>query len=117
MTDSYGLSGEDRAIIREILGQAGDKIEAVSVFGSRAQGTYRPNSDIDLVLFGKVDDPLCARLSTLFRESSLSISVDVKSYDSIAYTPLRAHIDQAARPLFVRTELGLEEATALGALQ
>jgi uncharacterized protein len=115
MTDRFGLCEEDRALIREILGTASGRIEAVSVFGSRARGDYRRNSDIDLVLFGAVDEAVCARLGTLFRESRLPISVDLKSYDSIAYAPLRAHIDQVAQPLLVHTDRGLEDAAAPGA--
>jgi uncharacterized protein len=117
MTDRFGLKPEERELLRGILSVAADRIEAVSVFGSRAQGNYRPNSDIDLVLFGEVDDALCARLSTVFKESRLAISVDLKSYATIAYPLLRSHIDQVAKPLFVRTALGLEESTASGAIE
>lgn len=82
-------------------------IDRVAVFGSRATGRYRPNSDLDLVLYGSADAADCDRLWTLFQESSLPFSVDVVSYAAIDSPPLRAHIDAVARPLFVRTENGL----------
>jgi Predicted nucleotidyltransferases len=110
VSERFGLGDSDRELLRLILATAQDRIESVAVFGSRAQGTQRPNSDIDLVLYGDVDAMLCARLGSLFRESRLAISVDVLGYDGIAYAPLRAHIDRTARPLFVRTAKGLEDA-------
>lgn len=108
MSTAFGLTCAERDLLREILATACDRIERVAVFGSRASGKQRPNSDLDLVLYGSADEAVCARLQTLFQESRLPFSVDVKSYDSINYPPLRAHIDAAARTLFVRSGSGLE---------
>ncbi|CAK8718427.1 Polymerase nucleotidyl transferase domain-containing protein [Candidatus Electronema halotolerans] len=109
MSDAFGLNKAQRALVREILLTAKDRIEQVAVFGSRAQGRQRHNSDLDLVLYGSADEAVCDRLWTLFQESCLPFSVDVQSYASIKYPPLRAHIDAVARPWFVRTSQGLEE--------
>ena len=109
MSGLFGLNEAQRVLIREILSAAQDSISQVAVFGSRAQGRQRQNSDLDLVLYGTADEAVCARLWTLFHESSLPFSVDVQSYAAIKYPPLRAHIDAVARPWFVRTEQGLEE--------
>ena len=107
MSDDFGLNDEQRALILEILSTAQDSIEQVAVFGSRTQGRHRQNSDLDLVLYGSVDEAVCDRLWTLFHESRLPFAVDVISYDVTTYVPLRAHIDAVARPLFVHTEHGL----------
>jgi len=107
MSDDFGLSADALEIVREILNTAGDRIERVAVFGSRAAERQKPNSDLDLVLYGSADDAVCDRLWTLFHESRLPFSVDVKSYGELHYSPLRAHIDQTARPLFVRMKDGL----------
>ncbi|MGI2324357.1 MULTISPECIES: nucleotidyltransferase family protein [unclassified Methylococcus] len=107
MSDDFGLSAEALEIVRGILNTAGDRIERVAVFGSRAAGRYKPNSDLDLVLYGSADDAVCDRLWTLFQESSLPFSVDIKSYGDIQHPPLRAHIDQTARTLFVRKDADL----------
>ena len=108
MKNHFGLSKESLEIVRKILSTAEDKIERVEVFGSRATGLQRPNSDLDLVIYGSVDDAICDRLWTLMQESSLPFSVDVKSYENLHYPPLQAHIDAVARPLFIRTDDGLE---------
>ena len=107
MTDDFGLSNEQRTLIREILTTAQEHIERVAVFGSRAQGRHRQNSDLDLVIYGPADEAICDRLWTLFHESCLPFSVDIVNYSTIIYPLLRAHIDAVARPLFVRTEHGV----------
>ena len=107
MSDPFGLTADHRDLLRDILATSGDRIDRVAVFGSRATGRYRPNSDLDLVLYGSADAAVCDRLWTLFQESPLPFSVDVVSYAAIDSPPLRAHIDAVARPLFVRTENGL----------
>ena len=107
MSDPFGLTADHRDLLRDILATAGDRIDRVAVFGSRATGRYRPNSDLDLVLYGSADAAVCDRLWTLFQESSLPFSVDVVSDAAIDSSPLRAHIDAVARPLFVPTGTGL----------
>ncbi|MCI5217784.1 MAG: nucleotidyltransferase domain-containing protein [Candidatus Electrothrix sp. LOE2] len=107
MKDDFGLNNKQRKLIREILLTAQDSIERVAVFGSRAQGRHRANSDVDLVIYGSADETVRDRLWTLFHESRLPFAVDVISYSTITYAPLRAHIDAVARPLFVRAEHGL----------
>ena len=107
MSDPFGLTADHRDLLRDILATSGDRIDRVAVFGSRATGRYRPNSDLDLVLYGSADAADCDRLWTLFQESSLPFSVDVVSDAAIDSSPLRAHIDAVARPLLVRTDTGL----------
>lgn len=107
MSDQFGLSATEQEKLREILNTAAERIERVAVFGSRATGRYRPNSDLDLVLYGNVDEASCDRLWTALQESSLPFSVDIVSYAAITNPALRAHIDAVARPIFIHTELGL----------
>lgn len=106
MKEMFGLSAAQQDVLREILNAEGKGVERVAVFGSRATGRQRPNSDLDLVLYGDIDEAVCARLWTLFQESSLPFSVDVKSYAAINHPPLRTHIDAVSRPLFVRSGTG-----------
>ncbi len=109
MSEIFGLNDAQRVLVQEILLTAQDHIEQVAVFGSRAQGKQRQNSDLDIVLYGSADEAVCDRLWTLFHESSLSCAVDVTIYAAIKHPPLRAHIDAVARLWFVRTEQGLKE--------
>lgn len=100
--DRFGLSPVQQQCVVAILETLVERIERVAVFGSRAQGRQRANSDLDLVLYGNASEADCDRLLTLFQDSPLPFSVDVKRYECIDYAPLRAHIDAAAQSWLVR---------------
>lgn len=99
------LSPRETDIVRQVLAPFADGIDRVAVFGSRAMETARPNSDIDLALFGSLTERQLARLWTLFDESSLAVSVDVVDYRKSAGTPLQRHIDAVAKTLFTKDQL------------
>ena len=105
MTTDHGLSEKHVATIRGILAPFADRITRVDLFGSRATGAHRPNSDVDLVLFGDVPRETVDRLWTLFHESSLPFSVDVQAYESIAYRPLKMHVDRVRKTLLTQADL------------
>jgi predicted nucleotidyltransferase len=102
---SHGLSPETLERIRCILQPFAASIERVGLFGSRATGRMRPQSDIDLVIFGPIDQTAIDRLWTLFSESSLEYSVDIVGYDLIVYEPLKHHIDSVEQTLFNHADL------------
>ena len=99
------LTSRQRAIIRDILAPYRHRIDRVALFGSRATGRARANSDIDLVLYGDLDEAEVDRLRTSFDESALSVSVDLVAYGPSVYPPLRRHIDETACDLFLRSDL------------
>ncbi|WP_374944634.1 nucleotidyltransferase domain-containing protein [Sphingomonas sp.] len=105
MDDDIILSERDREIVRGVLLPFADRIERVAVFGSRANGKARPASDIDIALWGDVDDALRARLWSLFDRSSLAVSVDVVVYSPTLSVFMRHHIDVASRLLFSGADL------------
>lgn len=103
--DRNGLSELQLQIILRILAPFAGQIEQVGLFGSRATGRYRENSDIDMVLYGTLDEKTIDRIYTLLNESALSINVDLKSYRHITHNRFKAHIDEAMRPLFSHQQL------------
>lgn len=109
---SHGLTEQELEQVRAILATEAEHITGVDVFGSRATGRWRPASDLDLVLHGDVPEKSIDRLWTLFDESSLAFSVDIKSYNLTDYAPLKRHMDRVRRPLFsadqLRTSAGVE---------
>ncbi|MCH2227438.1 MAG: nucleotidyltransferase domain-containing protein [Candidatus Caenarcaniphilales bacterium] len=98
----HGLSNRSIRIIQSILEPYQDIIEEVKVFGSRANDNYKEYSDLDLVIFGNLNEKDEDRLWTLFSESSLAIKVDVKIYQNITYKALKDHIDQNAKTLLTK---------------
>ena len=105
MTTDHGLAQRHLEVIKQILTPCADHITQVALFGSRATGHYRPNSDVDLVLYGDIPERLVDRLWTMFQESSLPFSVDIQSYDLITYPPIKRHIDRVRRPVFTQSDL------------
>ena len=102
---NHGLSDRQLAVLRQILSAYAEEIASVELFGSRATGDFRPNSDVDLVVRGTLKEKQIDRLWTMFHESNLPISVDVKSYELTTYPPLKAHMDKVCKPLFTQQDL------------
>ena len=105
MVDQPVITARQREILSDVLRPFSDVIESVGVFGSRASGNARENSDIDLVIYGPIAERQIDRLWTLFDESSLAVRVDVLGYNHIKQAAMRAHVDRFMWPLFGRSEL------------
>lgn len=83
------------AVFRQVPG-----LREVVLYGSRAKGTHRIGSDIDLALVG-VDDILEAQaVAEALDELPLPYRFDVQSLVKIAHPPLRAHIARAGRTIY-----------------
>lgn len=94
------LSQRERATITQILARARPRIGIVKVFGSRATGTARPCSDLDLVVFPPAPASELDSLREAFEESDLPIAVDVLAWDDIDHQPLREAITLHGLPFF-----------------
>jgi len=78
-----------------------DAIDKVVLYGSRALGTHKPGSDIDLALFGKnVTPDLIATIAILIDDLLLPYTLDLTAYDLIDNLALREHIDRVGIELF-----------------
>jgi hypothetical protein len=55
---AHGLTAAQLAALRSALAPHADRIERVDLFGSRATGRARPNSAVDLVIRGDIDEAL-----------------------------------------------------------
>lgn len=99
------LDDTAREEIRRVLMPFAGQIDSAAIFGSRATGCARVNSDIDLVLYGNLTQDQVDRLYSLFEDSNLPVSVDVVAYSPALYPPLKHHIDTFARPLLTRDDL------------
>lgn len=101
----HGLNKNQLHIILDILSQNVSGVDKVSLYGSRATGKYKNNSDIDLVLYGDIDEVRADRLWTCFSESMLPYKVDIAIYRHITHSPLKRHIDQQSQLLFTKEQI------------
>ena len=91
MTQPSGLSPRELELICTVLARHPEITGAV-LFGSRAKGTSRPASDVDLALEG-IADPLQAEaIASELEELPLPYQFDVKALATIRHRPLLEHI-------------------------
>ncbi|MEZ7884785.1 MAG: restriction endonuclease subunit S [Bacteroidales bacterium] len=90
----FGLKDNDYKLIKNVFHSI-SKIEEVIVFGSRAMGTEKPGSDVDLALKGndiKLDDIM--KLKHKLEELPIIYDFDVINYETINTPALIEHIDR-----------------------
>lgn len=79
------------------------KVDKAFVFGSRAKGNYRPDSDIDIAIKGQdlnTDDIIA--MSVAFEEKGITYKVDLLNYHSIKEPDLKDHIDRVGVEFYSR---------------
>lgn len=79
------------------------KVDKALVFGSRAKGNYRPDSDIDIAIKGQdlsTDDIIA--MSVAFEEKVINHKIDLINYHSIKEPDLKDHIDRVGIELYSR---------------
>ena len=96
----FGLPPATLEAIRRILAEEPAVKKAV-IYGSRAKGTYRPGSDIDLTLFGDgLDLDILGRIATRLHESPIPYQVDLSIFELIDHAGLREHIQRVGQPFY-----------------
>lgn len=89
----YGLS---EATLEEILTvfRECNQVDDVILFGSRAKGTFRPGSDIDLAVKGNMKFQEFLRLLVQLDDLELIYKIDAIQYSSIKSQELLDHINR-----------------------
>ena len=89
-----GLSSQTLSRLCKTL-TACDAVTSVVLYGSRAKGTFRNGSDIDLTLIGTqlIDDDLRALMMAI-DDLLLPYKVDLSIYSHIDNDALRKHIER-----------------------
>lgn len=98
----FGLSKKQLHLILRVINKF-EEIEKVLIFGSRARGTNKPGSDIDLALVGdKLNSLLIIRVSSALDDLPLPFLFDMINYNEIKNELLKKKIDAEAKLLFER---------------
>lgn len=77
-------------------------IERVVLFGSRAKGTHRPASDVDLAIIGPVTRAELAQLALALDDTTLPYHLDLVLVRTIDNPALLAHIEQVGQTIYDR---------------
>jgi predicted nucleotidyltransferase len=91
--------------IAQIVSPFANEIDAVDVFGSRATGTARHGSDLDLILCGPITLYSMLKLGVAFDESDLAFKIDLLHERDLTDPAVRQQILGQARPLLSRDAL------------
>ncbi len=100
----YGLSEQTIARIRGVFA-AHPSIERAVLYGSRAKGTYKPGSDIDLTLHG--DALTFQELGMIVEkldELLLPYQIDLSLFNQIEHDGLKEHIARVGVVFYSREE-------------
>lgn len=86
-----GLNEKELQAIKSVF-LAHPKVRSVKIFGSRAKGNYRKNSDIDLAIIGDVSQLEAEKISSDLDDLPLPYQFDVKVLNKITSAELLDHI-------------------------
>lgn len=94
MINKFGLSQEISKSIIDVVAQF-PQVQQLLIFGSRARGDFRPESDIDLAVVAP-DMSLAefSQLATAIDNLDIVFGVDVVHADTLKNTTLLAHIQR-----------------------
>ena len=102
--DTFGLSPRVTSIVHQVLAEF-PAVEKAVIYGSRAKGTHKPGSDIDLTLFGEdLTSDILRQISSRLDEAPIPHTVDLSLYAQLDHENLREHINRAGRPFYTRQQ-------------
>lgn len=94
MTERFGLPAYAVEQIRQVLYQQ-PKVDTVRVYGSRARGDYRPNSDVDICITGRnMDLAELIQLENQLDDLLLPWTIDLVLQESLKNPQLLANIER-----------------------
>jgi type I restriction enzyme S subunit len=98
----YGLDPEIIRNLKEVFSKF-EMVDKVILYGSRAMGTYRTGSDIDITLFGKnLSNQTIFSIQDEIEELYLPYSFDISIFDRIDNEDLIDHIGRVGKVFYAR---------------
>lgn len=99
---SFGLNKDTIAKFKSILANH-MSVEKAVLYGSRAKGTYKNSSDIDISLFGsEISLDILLRIETELDNLLLPYHVNLSIYDKVHNDELINHIDKVGKVLYTK---------------
>jgi len=98
----YGLSDEIIEQIRGVLARH-PSVEKAVLYGSRAKGTFKPGSDIDLSLHGaSITLQELGNIDFDLDDLLLPYTIDLLVFDTLKHVNLREHIERVGKIFYER---------------
>jgi predicted nucleotidyltransferase len=96
---NFGLSDRTLNKLKSVF-QSFPEIEKAFIFGSRAEGTFREGSDIDIALKGSLNFRLMLRISRKLDELNLPYKIDLVDIDRVTEQALVQHIENVGVEIY-----------------
>ena len=104
VNEPFGLKAHTISAISKVFAQH-PEIEQAVLYGSRAKGTYRHGSDIDLTLLGDaLSYTQLNRIETEIDDLLLPYTVDLSLHTQIECADLLSHIQRVGQVFYQRDE-------------
>lgn len=97
----FGLKSDTISAIRSCFVHY-PEIERVILYGSRAMGTFKKGSDIDLCIVGEMNFDALLRLETQLDDLLLPYKIDLSIYANLQNPSLLAHIKRVGQVFYER---------------
>ena len=99
---TFGLKEETLMQIRNIIGDF-PEVEQVFIYGSRAKGSFRPGSDIDLTFKGNnLNLKILNKISLKIDDLLLPYNFDISVFEHIDNKDLLEHISRVGKVFYQR---------------
>jgi len=96
----YGLSDETIEKIKTIFVKH-PEVEEVIIYGSRAKGTYREGSDIDITLKGgKITDSIFSQIHGEIDDLNTPYLFDISIFENLQSLDLIEHINRVGQVFY-----------------
>ena len=102
LNERIGITENEFSILINIISKF-ENVEKGVVYGSRAKGTHKPFSDVDLTLEGEnlsSDDIL--HIADMLEESPLPYLFDLSNFNTLTNQNLISHIERCGIIIFQR---------------
>lgn len=96
-----GIDGTLLGMMRDVFGRH-EGVRRALLFGSRAKGTQKENSDIDIAISGCDGNLFCEKIAYELEFLPTLLKFDVIDYEKIKNHELKEHIDRVGKVLFER---------------
>ncbi len=98
----FGLTETDTLKIRQVFALH-PEVEKAILYGSRAKGTYKPASDIDLTLVGSdLNLTIQQEIELELDDLLLPYKFDISILHQISNTDLTSHIERAGKVFYLK---------------
>lgn len=100
----FGLNDKTLGSIRTVLSTF-PEIDQAILYGSRAKGTFKNGSDIDLTLIGNnLNQSILFQLMDKIDDLMLPYSFDISIFEQVSNPEFRAHVNRVGKPIYEREQ-------------